>query len=120
MPKKHSPCIINMDSYIGIGTHWVCCVPGNKKNTLWYFDSFGMSYPEEFKQQAMKDGMQLFYNNSQYQNIKSLLCGYYCLYFLHQALVHKKSFYDVLQPFSLSDTMYNERFITNYFEQLSN
>ena len=62
--------------------------------------------------------MEVIYNNSQYQNIKSLLCGYYCLYFLHQACVHKKSFYDILKPFFLTDTMYNvynEQFISNNY-----
>ena len=40
MPKKHSPCIINLDSYEGVGSHWTCCIPGHNKITLWYFDRF--------------------------------------------------------------------------------
>ena len=81
MPKNHSPCIINLDDYEGVGTHWTCCVPGKKKKTLWYFDSFGMHYPEEFKMRAEKDGIkEIMYNNTHYQHIRSVLCGYYCLY----------------------------------------
>ena len=34
MTKKHSPCIINLDTYESVGSHWVCCVPGHKKDTL--------------------------------------------------------------------------------------
>ena len=96
MPKEHSSRNINLDSYERAGTHWVCCVPSNEtKNTLWYFDSFGMSYPKEFKARARKDGMQVIYNSSQYQNINSVLCGYFCLFFLHQWSMGK-NFYDIL------------------------
>ena len=119
MQKNHSPCIINLDDYEGVGTHSVCCIPGHKKDTLWYFDSFGMHYPNEFKLRAEKDRIQkILYNNTQYQHIKSVLCGYYVLYFLHQALVHNKKYDDILMPLSMTDTMYNERFISNYFKNM--
>ena len=48
MPKNHSPCIINLDSLENAGTHWVCCAPSHDNKFIWYFDSFGMGYPEEF------------------------------------------------------------------------
>ena len=107
MPRKHSPCIINLDSLENAGTHWVCCVPGGR--ALWYFDSFGMGFPQEFK-----SSKPVIWNSSQYQNINSVLCGYYCLFFLHQ-WAQGKDFYDILKPFSLSDTMKNEKFIKEYF-----
>ena len=53
-PNDHSPCIINLDDTIGQGTHWVCCVKKNK-NTLFYFDSFGMHYPKEYKSHGKKN-----------------------------------------------------------------
>ena len=71
MPKKHSPCIINLDELKNIGTHWVCCMPADK-HTLWYFDSFGMHYPKEFEIRAKKDKLEVLYNTSQYQDIKSV------------------------------------------------
>ena len=107
MPRKHSPCIINLDSLENAGTHWVCCVPGGR--ALWYFDSFGMGFPQEFK-----SSKPVIWNSSQLQNIRSVLCGYYCLYFLHQ-WAQGKDFYDILKPFSLTDTMQNEKFIKEYF-----
>ena len=107
MPREHSPSIINLDSLENAGTHWVCCVPGGR--ALWYFDSFGMGFPQEFK-----SSKPVIWNSSQYQNINSVLCGYYCLFFLHQ-WAQGKDFYDILKPFSLSDTMKNEKFIKEYF-----
>ena len=119
MHEDHTPCIINLDDYEGVGTHWTCCVPGHNKRTLWYFDSFGMPYPNEFKMRAEKDEIkQILYNSTQYQHIKSVLCGYYCLYFLHQALVYGKEYRDILMSLSMTDTMYNERFISNYFRNI--
>ena len=48
---------------------------------------------------AEKDGIkEILYNNTHYQHIKSVLCGYYCLYFLHQALVYDKEYHDILMP----------------------
>ena len=108
MPRKHSPCIINLDSLENAGTHWVCCVPGGR--ALWYFDSFGMGFPQEFK-----SSKPVIWNSSQFQNIKSVLCGYYCLFFLHQ-WAQGKDFYDILKPFSLVDTKQNEKFIKEYFD----
>ena len=120
MQEDHSPCIINLGDYEDpVGTHWTCCVPGKKKKTLWYFDSFGMLYPEEFKKRAEKDGIkQILYNSTQYQHIKSVLCGYFCIYFIHQALVYDKEYLDILMPLSMADTMYNERYISNYFRNI--
>ena len=110
MPASHTPCIINLDSLENAGTHWVCCAPSHDRSVVWYFDSFGMGQPKEFT----SAGKPILYNSSQYQNIKSVLCGYYCLYFLHQWSL-KKDYYDILQPFSLTDTMFNEKFIKKYF-----
>ena len=107
-PREHSPCIINLNELENAGTHWVCCAPGQK--FTWYFDSFGMGFPQEFK-----SSKPVIWNSSQYQNINSVLCGYYCLYFLHQ-WAQGKDFYDILKPLSLVDTAQNEVFIKEYFK----
>lgn len=119
MPQKHSPCIINLDDYEGVGSHWVCCVPGHKKETLWYYDSFGMSYPDEFKHRAKQDGIvEIQYNASQYQHKRSVLCGYYVIFVLYQTLVFKKDYSKILSPFSETDMLYNEQLITNFFKTI--
>ena len=55
-----------------MGTHWVCYYNN------YYFDPFDMPPPTEVIKYI--NGIQ--YNNIQYQDTKSCLCGYYCLYFL--------------------------------------
>ena len=108
-----SPCIINLDTMNGPGTHWVVCALGNQPDIreVWYFDSFGMFYPKEY---SCNDGRNIRWNTIQYQDFSSLLCGYFCLYFLHQWSMGK-SYEDVIKPLSKTDTIFNENFIIDYF-----
>ena len=117
MPKKHSPCIINLDDFGNQGTHWVCCFPSSRfEGSLNYFDSFGMPYPEEYAKRAKKDNLQIIYNTSQYQELTSVLCGYYCLFVLHRAVVFNENYPDILKVFNENNQKYNENFIKKYFK----
>ena len=132
IPKKHSPCIINLDDLGNQGTHWVCCFPSltfansakpflapKAQGSLNYFDSFGMPYPEEYAKRAKKDNLQIIYNTSQYQELTSVLCGYYCLFVLHRAMVFNENYSDILKVFNENNQKYNENFIKNYFKNQS-
>ena len=105
-------CIINLDDEIGNGTHWVAT--DIKGKNVFYFDSFAQPPPIEFVHYAKRIGKEIFFNSGHpIQELQSVRCGYYCLYFLNE--IRKKSFYDVLKVFSLNDPMKNERFIKEYF-----
>ena len=109
---KTGSCIINLDDKIGNGTHWVAT--DIKGKNVFYFDSFSMPPPIEFIQYAKKIKKKIIFNSGHpIQELQSVRCGYYCLYFLNE--IRKKSFYDVLSVFSLNDPMKNERFIKIYF-----
>ena len=109
---KTGSCIINLDDKIGNGTHWVAT--DIKGNEVVYFDSFSMPPPIEFIQYAKKIKKKIIFNSGHpIQELQSVRCGYYCLYFLNE--IREKSFYDVLKVFSLNDPMKNERFIKNIF-----
>ena len=46
---KDGACIINLDEYKDVGTHWVALFC--KKNEIVYFDSFGVEHiPKEIKE----------------------------------------------------------------------
>ena len=105
-------CIINLDDEIGNGTHWVAT--DIKGKNVFYFDSFAQPPPVEFVSYAKRIGKQIIFNSGHpIQELQSVRCGYYCLYFLNE--IRRKSFYDVLKVFSLNDPMKNERFIKIYF-----
>ena len=75
-----------------------------------------MPYPEEYAKRAKKDKLQIIYNTSQYHELTSVLCGYYCLYVLHWAIVFKKNYEDILKVLDENNQKHNERFIKSYFE----
>ena len=53
-------------------------------------------------------------NSSQFQDLMSVLCGYYCLYLINESNKNK-SFYDIIKVFSHNDILFNERFKMRYF-----
>ena len=105
-------CIINLDDVIGNGTHWVASFI--KSKIIYYFDSFSLPPPIEFVEYVRRLKMKYQFNTGYpIQNISSVRCGYFCLYFLDN--IWRKSFYDCLKVFDLADTKKNEKFIKKYF-----
>ena len=103
---------MNIDDNTGPGTHWV--VMYIKPNIIEYFDSFGLNYPEEVIHLSDILRVNYLYNSSQFQNFNSVVCGYYCLYWINE-LYKGKSYYDLIKTFKRKDANYNEQLIKNYF-----
>ena len=77
---KTGSCVINLDDGDFI-----------KSGVIYYFDSFSLPPPLEFVEYVRKLGMKYQYNYGHpIQNIYSVRCGYYCLYFLDN--IWRKSF----------------------------
>ena len=112
-PLFHSPCIINLDDFGSLGTHWVCCWPKGK-GSYEYFDSFGLPPPLEWEKEMSMHGVTHFFrNDNQIQWEQSVRCGYYCLLFLNERN-KGTSFADILEIFS-NDLLQNEEIVKNYF-----
>ena len=132
---KHS-YVINLNESDEPGSHWVVMFFGS--NLVLYFDSFGLAPPQELLTLCEKHGVNYAYNNTQYQALTSVLCGYYCLFFLNEIMrevnpsrspeisqnrknLHKSLytvFNEALEPLSHSDMTSNERFIKKYFREV--
>jgi hypothetical protein len=71
--------LIDGASYIlNLGNkHWTCLYFKNNKGL--YFDSYGIIYPKIIKQFCPN----IIYNKDNIQSLNSVLCGYYCLFFLY-------------------------------------
>ena len=111
-PFFHSPCIINLDDFGSLGTHWVCS--WSDEDTCKYFDSFGLPPPLEWEKEMSMHGMTHFFrNDNQIQWEQSVRCGYYCLLFLNERN-KGTSFADILKMFS-NDLLQNEEIVKNYF-----
>ena len=107
MSFHHSPCIIKLDDFGNIGTHWVCCWksgPGEYDD----FDSFGLPPPLEWEKELENRHITPFLRNTnQLQEITSVRCGYYCLLFLNETK-RGTSYENILKMFS-NDLQKNER-----------
>ena len=114
-PPNHSPCIINLDDFGGLGTHWVCCRHAGDEYE--YFDSFGLPPPSEWENDLTLAGYKTFLrNDNQLQWEGSVLCGYYCLLFLNERQ-KGRSFEEILNLFS-NDLLANEAVVKQYFLRL--
>ena len=49
-----------------------------------YFDSFGLVPPNEVIKYMKTTNKNIIYNDSQIQNMNSILCGYYCIYYIEK------------------------------------
>lgn len=78
-PKLYESAIVNLDSALGSGTHWVCY--RKVKNKIYYFDSFGnLKPPSELLRYF--GGCNIYYNYQREQTFNSVVCGHLCLKFL--------------------------------------
>jgi hypothetical protein len=76
---KYVYYIVNLDDSNGNGTHWVAIV--YFKNYILYFDSYGVLPPIEIINNAKSK--VLYYNGFIIQHEYSVLCGWYCIYFIY-------------------------------------
>lgn len=78
-PKTHESAIVNLDSSLGSGTHWVCYKKVGDK--VYYFDSFGNLKPPRELTRYFGE-CELYYNYKREQSFDSVVCGHLCLKFL--------------------------------------
>ena len=89
MPKKikNGACVINLDEYADVGTHWITLFCSRSK--IVYFDSFGVEHvPEEIKE--FNGNKNIIANIFRVQANNSIMCGYFCIGFIDFMLAGKK------------------------------
>ena len=100
--------MINLADTQGPGTHWVCY--RNLDSFVEYFDPFGLIMPHEVYQYLLTPGKKLIYSQGELQNRNSVLCGYWCLYYLNERqkgksvldVIHNKKFDEDSRDFIMS------------------
>lgn len=111
--------IFNLQNHNQSGTHWVALFKKSKKE-YYYCDSFGIPPPETLIKLLQCSEKQLFFNDTQIQNINSILCGYFCLLFLYmmqQQNSPDNNIAQFLQLFYL-DTKKNDRELKKIISKL--
>lgn len=116
--NNHSPCIINLDDLIGLGTHWVCCWKRKKDGIYEWFDSFGIQPPEEWLEiNFSSQGGTYVRNDFRIQKFDSVRCGWYCLMFLSERN-NGTSYEEFLSVFGNEDQNKNEKIPKKYFTNI--
>ena len=89
--------IINFDHNSNDGTHWTCLF---KKNTIIYFDSFGLKPPVKVKKYFDKSVItgvpQKMCSTFQVQNPNDVICGHICIYVLYKLSNCETDFFTLL------------------------
>ena len=103
--------IINLDNTEGPGTHWVAVkITAGFVN---YLDSFGLQPPQELVNLCYTFNKLSKYESNQFQDLSSVLCGYYCLCFLKEFAGN--NYFNAVEKFTRNKYKKNERYIINYF-----
>ena len=109
--------IVNHDDHIGPGTHWVAY--RNIDKFCEYFDPFGLKMPQEVTKYMTTSGKRSVYSMDEIQESDSVLCGYWCLYYLLERQKGRSILHTIHNAeFDMSDTSVNHRFIINYFKNI--
>ena len=90
--------IINLDDITGPGTPWVCY--RNLDSVVEYFDPFGLIMSNEALEYFITSGKRIVYSIDEIQNRSTVLCGYWCLYYL----------FERQQGFGILDVIHNPHF----------
>ena len=109
--RKKECGIINLDSIEGQGTHWVC-YRNIDKLVVEYFDPFGLIMPHEISHYLSKSGKKIVFSQDEIQNRDTVLCGYWCLYYLIERQ-KGKSILEVIHHEKFDED--NSDFIQDYF-----
>ena len=77
-----------------------------------YFDPFGLIMPHEISHYLSKSGKKIVFSQDEIQNRDTVLCGYWCLYYLIERQ-KGKSILDVIHHENFDED--NSDFIQDYF-----
>ncbi len=111
--------IINLESKGNLGTHWVCVITTD--DDCFYFDSFGCIPPMFIKHELLKHHKSgIKYNAFIIQNLKSSMCGYFCLglilYVVNSNKPFTQAYTNYIHMFE-DDTKKNNNIIVHYLNQ---
>lgn len=101
----------NLDDIQGAGTHWVC-YRNLEKDVVEYFDPFVLLMSHEVYLYLATSGKKLIYSQDEIQNRNTVLCGYWCLYYLYERQ-KEKGIVNVIHHEDFDED--NSDFIRDYF-----
>ena len=112
MPNKikDGACIVNLDEYHDIGTHWVALYVNNKTAT--YFNNFLIQDISKEIKKFIND-KNIIANIFRIQTYDSIMCGYFCIGF-NDFRFTGKSLIDFTNLFSPKDFRKNDVILNSF------
>ena len=75
--------------------------------------------PNEVQTYLSSSGKQIIYSGDEIQERESVLCGYWCIYYLNERQNGKTILETIHNPmFNMTDQYVNYQFIINYFKNI--
>lgn len=122
LPKKlnnNESLILNLDSEMGNGTHWVSIYNDPNQKYVEYFDSYGLPPPEEAIEYMKTTKKPIYYNTNQMQAINNIMCGFYSIYYINERENGKPMYNIIYGSGIIKDGIDFEikpdKFLTDYF-----
>jgi len=117
---KEGNYIINLQNHDESGSHWTCFL--KFKNNIYYYDSFGVIFPQNQYDIFIKNVDNIYYNVSDDQNIDSTSCGWWCIAFLYFMNTTKGNKLYIMKKFDKKfnnkKTIYNEIDLRKYIDKI--
>jgi len=107
-PRAHDLRVINYDDMEGQGTHWVATFNHPDQDMIFFYDSYGLVPGDEIQTFLKKSNKEIMYNTSEMQDTSSIMCGWYCVYFLKECNKGRNP-QDIIYEFDNTPTKENER-----------
>ena len=106
---KHRIICYYLDDSVDGGNHWVVI---NIKRDNWIPRQFWSKLSKRVYEVINRLNLNYVCNSTQYQDLFSVLCGYYCLYYMDDHSMGT-TYWNVVKVFSYTDWAYYEKFINS-------
>lgn len=113
--------VINLQNFDeGSGSHWTCVYNDPDKQDIEYFDSYGFPGGDEIKDFMKTSGKKPTYctNEIQSLNENSIVCGYYCIYYILSRIKGIDKYDVVYNKFTNNNAQKNDKTVIDELKKI--
>ena len=115
--RKSWALIVNLDTHLEAGSHWVAIYMPRKSNYIEYWDSTGRPPRHTTIWNFLNQRDRCYFNNIRLQSSYTTTCGQYCLFFLCSR-VHGLTRKEILHFFKSDNLIFNDRFVNRVVQDI--
>ena len=115
--RKSWALIVNLDTHLEAGSHWIAIYMPRKSNYVEYWDSTGRPPRHITILNFLKQRDYYYFNNIRLQSSYTTTCGQYCLFFLCSR-AHGLTRKEILNFFKSDNLLFNDRFVNRVVQDI--